>query len=269
MSMPYDTARGSVDITQALQHNDSTLNYLSRAVQYGQELDESFPAPAEEFQQAEPVVQPPSPTPVLLPAHADTSFTHRQQPRHQTCLSLSTKYDLVLINQKLKLFVQTAQLQCMELPNFLNRKQTKKVKLLACLYGAEGRNCGRQGLTLFKTAHVGLPDECGLSKITQLLLAEPKSKAGKAQAKSKQHANNSRRKAAAQAGNQHGKRVKEAQHPQTSTEVATLPLDDSNVGNKMLKSMGWSEGTGLGILAQGQVYPVPVITRVKRRGLGA
>lgn len=125
--MPHDTSIRIVDITQALQYNDSTLNYLSRAVKRGQEIDESFPAPAEDFQQAGPVVQSPNSNPMLLPAHADTSFRHRQQPEDQTCLSVSTKYDLVLINQKLKLFVQTAQLQCMELPSSLNRKQTKKV----------------------------------------------------------------------------------------------------------------------------------------------
>ena len=59
-----------------------------------------------------------------------------------------------------------------------------------------------------------------------------------------------------------------AQTP-TAAEVATLPLDDSNVGNKMLRSMGWSKGTGLGLSAQGQVDPVPVVRRLKRRGLGA
>ena len=57
--------------------------------------------------------------------------------------------------------------------------------------------------------------------------------------------------------------------PSTATEVEALPLDDSNVGNKMLRSMGWSQGTGLGLLAQGQVEPVPVVKRLKRRGLGA
>lgn len=106
-------------------------------------------------------------------------------------------------------------------------------------------------------------------QIAQLLLAEPKARAGKAQANSKQRTNNSRRKAAAQAEDKHGKHEQVVQQTQTSTEVATLPLDDSNVGNKMLKSMGWSEGTGLGTLAQGQVDPVPVIKRIKRRGVGA
>lgn len=32
---------------------------------------------------------------------------------------------------------------------------------------------------------------------------------------------------------------------------AKVPLDESNIGNRMLKSMGWTEGQGLGRNAQG------------------
>lgn len=32
---------------------------------------------------------------------------------------------------------------------------------------------------------------------------------------------------------------------------AAVPLDDTNIGNKLLKSMGWSEGQGLGRNSQG------------------
>lgn len=34
---------------------------------------------------------------------------------------------------------------------------------------------------------------------------------------------------------------------------ATIPLDDTNIGNRMLKSMGWSEGSGLGRNQQGSI----------------
>lgn len=43
--------------------------------------------------------------------------------------------------------------------------------------------------------------------------------------------------------------------PKATEEVASykakVPLDESNIGNRMLKSMGWSEGQGLGRNSQG------------------
>lgn len=30
--------------------------------------------------------------------------------------------------------------------------------------------------------------------------------------------------------------------------IASRPIDESNIGNKLLKQMGWKEGSGLGIL---------------------
>lgn len=51
--------------------------------------------------------------------------------------------------------------------------------------------------------------------------------------------------------------------------IAAAPLDSSNIGSRMLVSMGWQAGTGLGSSLQGQVEPVPLIKRRKRLGLGA
>lgn len=42
----------------------------------------------------------------------------------------------------------------------------------------------------------------------------------------------------------------EVTHAVAAFKAAT-PLDSSNVGNRMLKSMGWSEGQGLGRNLQG------------------
>jgi hypothetical protein len=38
-----------------------------------------------------------------------------------------------------------------------------------------------------------------------------------------------------------------------SSSRANVPLEDSNIGNKLLKSMGWSEGKGLGAKGQGKL----------------
>lgn len=55
----------------------------------------------------------------------------------------------------------------------------------------------------------------------------------------------------------------------TSTQISAPPLDSSNIGSKMLVSMGWESGTGLGSAMQGQTEPVPIIRRQRLRGLGA
>lgn len=56
---------------------------------------------------------------------------------------------------------------------------------------------------------------------------------------------------------------------ETARIKAITPLDQSNIGNKMLKSMGWSEGTGLGRHGQGIVNPIQAEQRAPGIGLGA
>lgn len=62
--------------------------------------------------------------------------------------------------------------------------------------------------------------------------------------------------------------------PQTATTSqpttsAVKPLDSGNVGFKLLKSMGWSEGQGLGKTKQGHVEPVATEVKNNRQGLGS
>ncbi|UMM31420.1 hypothetical protein L5515_012901 [Caenorhabditis briggsae] len=52
------------------------------------------------------------------------------------------------------------------------------------------------------------------------------------------------------------------------TLSAPKPLDSGNVGFKLLKSMGWSEGQGLGKEKQGHVEPVATEIKNNRQGLG-
>ncbi len=52
-------------------------------------------------------------------------------------------------------------------------------------------------------------------------------------------------------------------------QIHAPALDSTNIGSKMLVSMGWEAGTGLGSAMQGQVEPVPIIKRQKLLGLGA
>ena len=40
-----------------------------------------------------------------------------------------------------------------------------QVKALGALYGLQPRNCGRKGITLFKTDHAGFPDQNSSGKV--------------------------------------------------------------------------------------------------------
>jgi RNA-binding protein 5/10 len=47
------------------------------------------------------------------------------------------------------------------------------------------------------------------------------------------------------------------------------PIDDSNIGNKMLRSMGWEDGKGLGRSASGIVAPIAPEMHTRHAGIGA
>lgn len=48
--------------------------------------------------------------------------------------------------------------------------------------------------------------------------------------------------------------------PSPPPQPAAPAQDETNVGNKLLKMMGWKEGTGLGTDGDGRVDPMSVIT---------
>ncbi|XP_058818923.1 RNA-binding protein 5-A-like isoform X2 [Topomyia yanbarensis] len=50
--------------------------------------------------------------------------------------------------------------------------------------------------------------------------------------------------------------------------LASVPISQSNVGNKLLQKMGWSEGQGLGRSNQGRTNIIETETRVANAGLG-
>jgi hypothetical protein len=61
----------------------------------------------------------------------------------------------------------------------------------------------------------------------------------------------------------------DAEQGPATGQIHAPALDSTNIGSKMLVSMGWEAGTGLGSAMQGQVEPVPIIKRQKLLGLGA
>ncbi|KAJ1509303.1 hypothetical protein HMI54_002463 [Coelomomyces lativittatus] len=46
------------------------------------------------------------------------------------------------------------------------------------------------------------------------------------------------------------------------------PIDSTNIGFKLLKKVGWKEGTGCGIQEQGRLDPIPTYHHVAQLGLG-
>ena len=46
------------------------------------------------------------------------------------------------------------------------------------------------------------------------------------------------------------------------------PIPDSNIGSRLLQSMGWSPGSGLGPAGSGITVPVMAFKRLGRKGLG-
>ena len=59
-------------------------------------------------------------------------------------------------------------------------------------------------------------------------------------------------------------------NPFEKTESADVEksIDSKNKGFKMLQTMGWAEGKGLGKEASGRLEPIPVSTKNDRSGLG-
>jgi len=58
--------------------------------------------------------------------------------------------------------------------------------------------------------------------------------------------------------------------PPTPPTAPVHPAEDqSNVGNKLLKMMGWTEGSGLGTEGDGRVEPIQTAIYAQGAGLGA
>ncbi|KAJ7349444.1 hypothetical protein DFH08DRAFT_959593 [Mycena albidolilacea] len=70
-----------------------------------------------------------------------------------------------------------------------------------------------------------------------------------------------------------GNKKRQAEGPPPPPSPPPPPVnpgkDDNNVGNKLLKMMGWTEGTGLGTEGEGRVDPISAAVYAQGVGLGA
>jgi len=60
-----------------------------------------------------------------------------------------------------------------------------------------------------------------------------------------------------------------AQQSYQATTLASKPISEGNIGNKLLQKMGWKEGTGLGKKNQGRTEIIEAEQRVSNAGLGS
>ena len=67
--------------------------------------------------------------------------------------------------------------------------------------------------------------------------------------------------------NKQKKKNNETSTPNSKT-LEFAPIDDSNIGHKILQKLGWSKGQGLGTQNEGISEPLPLTIRKKRSGLG-
>lgn len=64
------------------------------------------------------------------------------------------------------------------------------------------------------------------------------------------------------------KKLEKMKEPIESVSAEALPITDDNLGSKMLKAMGWTEGSGLGKSNQGTADIIQVERRKGGLGLG-
>lgn len=55
----------------------------------------------------------------------------------------------------------------------------------------------------------------------------------------------------------------------SSKTLAFDPIDESNVGHKILEKIGWVKGQGLGSNQEGMPEPISLVIRKKKSGLGS
>lgn len=69
----------------------------------------------------------------------------------------------------------------------------------------------------------------------------------------------------------HREMEKQASIVQTyqASTIASQPISESNIGNKLLKKMGWKDGSGLGKTNQGRTEIIETEQRVSNAGLGS
>ncbi|KAK9906899.1 hypothetical protein WJX75_009914 [Coccomyxa subellipsoidea] len=123
--------------------------------------------------------------------------------------------------------------------------QRLQVRALAAVYGLEPRACGRTGQTLFRTERTGALTNEGLAQVQRLLACSVPS--GKPTPELKRE-------------------LEEAMR--SSRAALTRPIKADNKGSLMLRQMGWSEGSGLGVSCQGRTEPIPLHLGQRRQGLG-
>ncbi|EDO48869.1 predicted protein [Nematostella vectensis] len=155
---------------------------------------------------------------------------------------------LIEANKKISKFIQDSSKTELYLP-LNSRAEQHQIRKLASLYSLHclTENSTRDQVVLIKTKNTSRPDKIAINRLF-----------GKQRKNRKKVSPSSK--------------VKKARKTLPASEVAvaqaTLPIPEHNIGNQMLREMGWVPGKGLGPNQSGRVDPVKATMRPKGLGLG-
>ncbi|KAK9840070.1 hypothetical protein WJX74_002903 [Apatococcus lobatus] len=172
---------------------------------------------------------------VSSPQHSRGRHTRQRQ----TSPPCTPAFDLAEVLARLDTFVTESddRLELEPLP----KSQRKQVAALANLYALEARACGRAGQTFFKTLNtkpLSSEDQIQAKRLLACSFRPPQSK-----------------------------KARTALRQQTRSALP-VPVPESNIGNQLLRGLGWQEGQGLGASQSGIVEPLLPERRTGRQGLG-
>ena len=152
-----------------------------------------------------------------------------------------------------------------------------EVSTLCELYGLSAQTTGggkRRLITISRTHSTCMPPPAEVDRVLAFLGSsnDLESPAPRTPSISRTHSSHSRRGTPSSSGGGGSGRPHKARDGSYSVGAvvgAAAPMiDEENVGNRMLRMMGWSPGDGLGARSHGIVEPVSAVVRGKRTGLG-
>ncbi len=146
-------------------------------------------------------------------------------------------------------------------------------------YIGSGKN---KMITLTKTNRTCILSYEDMTDMFQHILVKPK--CGPPEGKDELR-RSSRKKHKTPEKNDDGKAKRHNDHKKTSTssflmitmptmlDIITVaqdaqPIDETNIGNRLLKAMGWAPGSPLGINGEGIVNPIAAVIKHNKKGLG-
>lgn len=162
------------------------------------------------------------------------------------------------LNRTIKAFIRNDTMQSIPLPPY-NRETRKLIHELANAYFLKSQSKGngnQRHPVLIKTKRTSIPSD--FSKIDRIINRKNNFSLSKSESphQTKSKSSSSTYK-------------KTSDVDGTVVGANAIPIEETNVGNQMLRKLGWSPGMGLGARAQGEVVHVEAVVKNNKKGLGS